>query len=184
MAMRNDAAAWGWPARLLHWLIALLVIGVWVLGKVMVDVPDEELARKFQLYQLHKSIGVTVFALALLRLAWRLANPVPDMPAGMRAWERHAARVTHALFYLLLVAIPITGYLTAAASPLGIPTVIFGVIPLPHAIGPDEATESLLGEVHEALGTLLAVLLILHVLAALKHHFVDRDPVLRRMVRG
>jgi cytochrome b561 len=183
LAIRNDAVAWGWPARLLHWLIAVLVVGLWVLGKIMVGLPDAD-PSKFGLYQLHKSFGLTVFALGLLRLAWRFANPSPEPPPGMPGWERLAAKVSHAMLYLLLLAIPISGYLMVSASPWGIPTIVFGLLHVPHALPPDAATERLLKAVHEALGLLLALLVLLHAAAALKHHLLDRDPVLRRMIRG
>jgi cytochrome b561 len=184
MPVRNDELGWGWPARLLHWGMALLIIGLWLLGKLMVEIPDTELQRKFEFYQLHKSFGLLVFLLAVLRLGWRLANPTPSAPEGMPRWERLAARTSHALFYLLLVLLPLSGFLMAAASPLGIPTVAFGVVPVPHPIGPDADVESVLKEIHEALGNILALLLLLHVGAALKHHLIDKDTVLRRMLVG
>lgn len=184
MALRNTASSWGWPARLLHWAMALTIVGTWILGKQMVDVPDTELMRKLELYQLHKSIGVTLWLLALLRLAWRLANPTPLLPAGLPAWQRHAAGVSHLLLYVLLIAIPVTGYLMVSASPLGIPTIIFDTLPLPHVLAPDGGLEATLKAVHEALGNVLAVLVLIHVGAALKHLLAGQRRIVARMVTG
>lgn len=180
----NTARAWGWPARALHWLSAALVMALWVLGQVMTAVPDEELARKLALYQLHKSLGLTALAIVLVRLGWRALNPRPDWPSTMPAWERHAAATGHALLYLLLLAMPLTGWLMVSASPWGIPTLLFGLVEVPHLLGPDAALEATLKSVHGALATLLAGLVLLHVAAALKHALFDRDGVLWRMVKG
>ena len=182
MRWRNHERGWGLVTRILHWGLALIVIGMWLVGQYMTGLPDTALQQKFELYQLHKSFGVIVFALALLRLSWRLANPVPAFPPAMPRLERVAARASHALFYVFLLAMPIAGFLTAASSPLGIPTVVFGLVPLPHPIGPDARLEAVFKWVHSTAAIGLAVLLAVHVAAALKHQFLDRDDVLRRML--
>ena len=107
--------------------MAALVLGLLVVGFAMVWLVSD-LGAKFQLYQLHKSFGVTVFALVLMRLGWRHLNPVmPAPPTNLRPWERAAALLTHRGFYVLLLLMPLTGWLTASASPLGIPTIVFGL---------------------------------------------------------
>jgi cytochrome b561 len=184
VATYNTAGSWGWPAKALHWLVAALVVGMLLLGFAMVWLVAD-LGAKFRLHQLHKSCGVLVFALVLLRLGWRgLNRTVPSLPDGLRPWERSAARLTHRGFYALLLLLPVTGWITASASPLGIPTVVFGWFELPNPVGPDGALEGVVSWVHAALALALVVLLALHVGAALKHHFVLRDDVLRRMLPG
>jgi cytochrome b561 len=180
-ALRNTDEGWGWPAKLLHWVVAVLVVGMIALGVVMVDVV-EGLDLQYRLFQLHKSVGLTILALMLLRIGWRLANPTPDEPGTMRRWEVVAARLTHWAFYALLIAMPVTGFLTAASSPLGIPTVVFGVIPVPHPIAPDKELSETLAFVHENLARVLLALFVVHVGAALRHHLLLRDEILTRML--
>lgn len=183
MSVWNTAESWGWPAKLLHWLVALLVTALLVVGFTMVWLVSE-LGTKFQLYQTHKSVGLLVLALVLLRLGWRALNPAPRLPEGLAPWERRAAGLTHKGFYLLLIAMPVSGWLMSAASPLVVPTVVFVLFTLPHPIGPDPALFAVLQTVHAVLAVLLVVLLVLHVGAAAKHHLVYRDDVLARMLPG
>ncbi len=184
MALYNTATSWGWPAKLLHWLMAALVVGLLVAGFTMVWLVSD-LGAKFQLYQLHKSFGVTVFALVLIRLGWRYLNPVmPAPPANLRPWERAAALLTHRAFYVLLLLMPLTGWLTASASPLGIPTIVFGLFQMPNPVGPNAVVENAMSFVHGTLAVVLLLLLALHVGAALKHHLVLRDDVMARMLPG
>ena len=184
MALFNTRATWGWPAKLLHWLIAVLVVGLLTVGFAMVWFVSD-LGAKFQLYQLHKSFGVLVLTLVLIRLLWRQMNAaVPDLPEGLQPWERRAATLTHRGFYVLLVLMPITGWLVASASPLGIPTVVFGLFTLPNPVGANAVLEDVMAWVHGGLAVLLLMLLLLHVGAALKHHFVLHDDVLTRMLPG
>ena len=184
MPLYNTATSWGWPAKALHWLVAALVVGMLGVGIAMVWLVSD-LGSKFQLYQLHKSFGVLVFALVLARLGWRQLNPlVPAMPTNLRPWERVAALLTHRAFYVLLVLMPITGWLTASASPLGIPTSVFGLFQLPNPVGPNATLEGVMSFAHATLALLLVLLLALHVGAALRHHFVLHDDVLARMLPG
>ena len=180
-ALRNTDEGWGWPAKLLHWVVAVLVVGMIALGVVMVDIV-QDLDLQYRLFQLHKSIGLTILALMLLRIGWRLANPTPGESGTMRRWEVVAARLTHWAFYALLIAMPLTGFLTAASSPLGIPTVVFGVIPVPHPIAPDKELSETLAFVHENLARVLLALFVVHVGAALRHHLLLRDEILTRML--
>jgi cytochrome b561 len=184
MTLYNSAITWGWPAKALHWLVAVLVVGLLAIGFTMVWLVTD-LGSKFQLYQLHKSFGVLVFVLVGVRLVWRSVNPaVPALPGGLRPWERRAARLTHGSFYVLLLLMPVTGWVTASASPLGIPTIVFGLFELPNPIVPNREVEAVMSVVHGILAVLLVLLLALHVSAALKHHFVLGDDVLVRMLPG
>jgi len=180
MQWRNSAARWGAIAQLLHWLIALAVIGQMALGWVMVSWRLSP--TKFELYALHKSIGITVLLLVLIRLGWRLFNVTPAPPAASPRWEVRAARATHALLYLLLLALPVTGYLINSAS--NFPLVVWGVLPVPNVTDENESLQTVAEYAHLALFCVLAVLVLVHVAAALRHHWVLNDTALRRMLPG
>ncbi|MBI4754836.1 MAG: cytochrome b [Betaproteobacteria bacterium] len=162
----------------LHWVVALIVFGSFPLGLYMVDLPLSP--WKLKLYSWHKWAGVTVFMLALVRLAWRTAHPAPPPAAGVPAWQRRAASATHVLLYLLLLVIPLTGWLMSSAK--GFQTVYFGIVPLPDLLPKDKALGDALALVHRSLNYLLATLVVVHMGAALKHHLVDRDETLARML--
>jgi cytochrome b561 len=173
----------------LHWLMALAIIGLIMVGFWMGDAAKdpETRAAAFAAFQLHKSMGLTILLLTLLRLAWRLSHRPPPLPSTMKSWERGAARFTHIGFYVLMIAVPLSGWAMVSASPLGLPTYWFGLFEWPH-IGPlaalenKEALKHDFYEAHELLAKLVIGLLLLHVAAALKHHFIDRDDVLSRML--
>ena len=166
-------------AMSLHWLIASLLIYMLFFGEELMEVEDG--GGTFG-PSLHTSIGSTILALSVLRLAWRLVNPPPAYPDGMAKWERMASPVTHLLFYILLIGIPLTGWLATPKflSEEGISAglTIFGAFPLPGA----PSTGLPMKSIHELGSNLGIALLALHVLAALKHHFINRDDVLRRML--
>lgn len=166
----------------LHWLIALLIIGQLAGGIYMHNLPAT--TWKFELYQWHKSFGIMVLLLSLARLGWRLTHRAPALPDGMKGWEKVAARITHVAFYALIIAVPLAGWLMVSASPYDLPTVLFKLIPWPHVPGipQDAALEGLFKEVHEIMAFAIIGLLVLHVGAALKHHFINRDAVLTRMI--
>ena len=166
------------PARLLHWLMAALLIGLLALGFYMSDLPLSP--EKLQLYAWHKWAGVTAFLLALVRLAWRASHRPPALPAQMPPLERLAAHLGHWGLYALMLAIPLSGWLMSSAK--GFQTVWFGVLPLPDLLAKDKALGNLLETVHVVLNYTLIAVLLGHVGAALKHHFIDRDDVLTRML--
>jgi cytochrome b561 len=176
--LRNDAVRYGSVAKSLHWLIAALVMVMFGLGWYMADLPLGQ--RKFDLYQLHKSIGITILVLAAARLLWRLFNPAPPLPASVPPWQRTAARISHALLYLMLFAQPLIGFLQSNAA--NFPVVWWGAVRLPAVIGADEPLAETLIEVHEWNARLLLALVLIHAGAALRHHFVQKDGVLRRML--
>lgn len=177
--IRGDAtpARYGAVAIGLHWLVAALVITGFAIGLLMVDMRLSP--RKLQLVSWHKWIGVTVFFLAWIRLAWRLYRPAPAL-LPMPAWQRRAARLGHAGLYALLVAIPLSGWLYSSAA--GVTTVWLGLVPLPDLVAPDAALKDVLVQVHQWLNWTLATLVVIHVAAALKHHLFDRDETLLRML--
>lgn len=181
--MATTPTRYGTVAMILHWLIALSIIGLLIVGKYMVDLPRTDPDR-FTLFQLHKSFGLSVLVLSFLRVGWRLANPPPALPAGMAPWERWAATLTHLAFYALIIVLPLSGWATASSSTSGVPTLWFGLFEVPSMPGipADRGVHEQAEEVHELLGNIMIGLLLLHVGAALKHHFWDGDTVLKRML--
>lgn len=176
-------------AILLHWLVALCVLGLLVIGVAMVWAPPEvvNLTLKFNLYQWHKSLGITVFVLMFLRLLWRLTHKAPPLPDTLTPVERFFARLTHYGLYILLGIMPLTGWAVVSTASFNVPTLIFQTFHLPHisylAMHPDKASLSnLASTIHLTLAISIASLIALHIAGALKHHFVDRDDVLRRML--
>ncbi|MBX3685026.1 MAG: cytochrome b [Rhodocyclaceae bacterium] len=162
----------------LHWLIAIGIAGTFSLGLYMHELPLSP--TKLQLYSWHKWAGVSLFALIVVRLLWRATHAAPPLPAQMPALQRLAANATHWALYALMVAVPLSGWLMSSAK--GFQTVWFGVLPLPDLVAKDAALGDLLQDVHEALNLTMLGLVLLHAAAALKHHFIDRDDVLTRML--
>lgn len=185
--------SWHPLQKLLHWAMAALLLAMVFAGLIMTRAADTAAATGdystrvlgltiFDAYQLHKSVGAVLFALVLLRLIIRLRLPGPAFPGHMPRVERLAARGAHLALYGLMLSLPVTGWLMASASPLGIPTIVFGLFALPHPIGSDAGLEATLGILHLTGGLALLALTALHVAAALKHHLVDRDDVLRAIL--
>ena len=178
MPIRNTIDRFGFVARAFHWLILLLLIGSFALAWSMVDMSFSP--RKLQLYSWHKWVGVTIFLLVILRLLWRLVNPTPETPAGTPGWQRVAAGCSHFLLYFVLIAMPITGWIMSSA--MSIPVVYLGLFLIPGPFAGNEQVGDIMLEVHGWLSIALLVLVGLHVLAALYHHVILRDDVLRRML--
>ena len=166
-------------AILLHWFIALLIISAFILGVTMVNIPGIT-PTKLKYFSWHKWVGVTVLTLACLRLLWRLFHQAPPYPDSMPAWQKKAANSLHGLLYVLMFAVPLSGYFFTLA--LGVPVVYLGIIPLPVLIEPNPAIKESLRLLHFSLNLTLFICICLHVLAALKHHFIDRDDVMKRML--
>jgi len=158
--------------------MVVLIIANMVLGLVAEDMrlsPD-----KLRLFLWHKSLGLTVLGLAILRLGWRWTSGRPELPPELPALERWAARLGHAGLYLMMVAMPLSGWALNSVS--NVPLKLFGQLPVPALLPPDEALKAPLAELHEALFYVFATLVAVHAMAALKHHFVDRNDILRRML--
>jgi cytochrome b561 len=176
----------GAPARYhpvaiaLHWLVAVAVVVTFPLGVYMADLPQS--VRRAELAVVHRWIGVTVFALMGARLLWRLGHRPPPLPAALPAWQRRAAALAHGGLYALLLAIPLSGWLYSSAA--GVPTVYFDLWRLPDLVGENEALAAALKLAHQSLNFALLALVVAHVAAAVKHHFVDRDGLLARMLPG
>ena len=178
--LRNTDHSWGAPAKLLHWAVAALVCVQIVLGWAAVSWRLSP--AKLDLFVWHKSTGMLILVLMVVRVAWRSANATPMLPADTRPLERRAARASHLLLYLLLLLMPVTGWIVNSAA--NIPFRIFWLIPVPAIFEPDEAMALAAARVHLALFVALSLLLAVHIGAALRHHFLKRNDVLARMLPG
>lgn len=167
-------------AMSLHWLIALMLFGMFGLGLYMTELPLSP--TKLKLYSYHKWTGVSVFLLVLLRLTWRITHVPPPLPMSTPRWQVAAAAAGHHLLYLLMVIVPLSGWLMSSAK--GFQTVWFGVLPLPDLLSKDEALGETLLLVHRFLNYFFMTVITGHVLAAIKHQFADRDGLLSRMLPG
>lgn len=188
MALRNTNEGWGLPARLLHWAIAGIIFFLIGLGFYTAEIVTD-VYEQFGLVQIHKSWGFTVFVLILIRLVWRLMNPTPALPAGMPGWERAFAHLGHLALYALMIAMPVSGWLMASASELqemyGIKNMVFGLFEMPDPFQPgDKGLEEFFANVHFWCAILMTAIVAGHAAAGLKHHFVNGDNVLRRMILG
>lgn len=170
----------------LHWAIAALLLANLAVGWRMTFL---DAMAQYTMFQLHKSIGITVLILSLLRLAWRLTHRPPPLSADMQGWERLAAEATHWVLYGVMIGLPLTGWIVVSVSPYNLPTLVWDVVPWPH-IGPLHAlgtaqralVETVAGGAHWLLAWGTAGLVILHVGAALRHHIALRDDTLVRMI--
>lgn len=166
------------PAVMVHWLIAALVLAALPLGYYMSGLRLSP--YKLQLISYHKWLGITVLLLFVPRLILRLTRPVPAPVASVPEWQRKIASITHILLYGLMVLVPLSGWLMSSAK--GFPVVYLGILPLPDLVGKDETLGTLLKSAHEFLTLGLLTLVGLHAAAAIKHHLIDRDETLVRMV--
>ena len=181
--LRNTPLSWGSLSIALHWLMALLVLGMIAAGVFMTRFAEPFSALQFTLYQWHKSFGMLILVLAAIRLTWRLTGgDVPPLPAGLAPWERAAAHVSHYGLYALLFAMPLIGWVLVSAADIRVPTLLFTVIPLPHLMGPNHLVHEIAEWAHWLGGLAFIGLIALHAGAALKHHFVRHDNVLIRML--
>jgi cytochrome b561 len=185
---RNSEVRYGRVAMLFHWSIAAAILFMFFLGPYMANLPETE-PLQFPLFQLHKTIGLTILVLSIARALWRFANPIPALPEDMPHWERLAARASHFCLYGFMIVVPLFGWASVSAAPLGVPTMWFGVFEWPEIpflgdlrraqkqllVGPLEDT-------HAVLAFLMMGLVALHIAAALKHHFRDHDRILKHML--
>jgi cytochrome b561 len=178
MQLKNTLTRYGAVAQLFHWVIVVLIITQFVLAKRF-EVLSSPVA-KIGVLATHKSVGITILLLAVLRLTWRLFNPVPPQPSTSPRWQARVAHVSHFLLYALLFITPVLGWLSSSARAYSVSW--WGLVTLPDFIEPNRAVYERLHEWHEAVAKTLAVIALIHLAAALKHHFFDRDDVLRRML--
>ncbi len=162
----------------LHWLTFVLIASGFALAMYMTDLPLSPQKHKY--FSWHKWIGVTIFMLVAARLAWRLIHPPPPLPAAMPAWQQRTVALTHAALYVLMLAIPATGWLYSSAS--GVSTVYLNLLQLPDFLKENKALAAQLKLVHITLNYAMLTLVVIHVAAALKHQLVERDGVLGRML--
>ena len=182
--IKNTTERWGAVSMAMHWIMALIMIGLLAGGFIMVNIlGDEQFELKYELYQIHKSFGFVIFSLFFIRFLWRLQNKIaPPLPDNLKSWEKKAAKIVHYGLYFVMILMPITGYLMVSSSLLQIPTMIFGVIEVPHLIAPDEQISHYFMDIHEFISRLFFLFLFLHIGAAAKHHLILKDNVLRRML--
>jgi cytochrome b561 len=178
MPIKNANDRWGWISLGIHWLTVVMVLCLALVGLLMDELPNSP--TKIQVYGLHKSFGLTVLGLTVLRLLWRLIAGVPQPVPGTPRWQVLAAGITHGALYVILLAMPLSGWLYNSAS--GFPLKWFGLFSLPKLSGYDPDVKQFAHAMHETLFLALAAIVTLHALAALKHHYFDRDRTLARML--
>ncbi len=178
--LKSHDLRWGGLAKAFHWTIMLLILAQAVIGLTMVNLPRRP--SVFAVYDLHKSIGLTILALAILRLAWRAVDRRPADVPGMPSWQRRSAHATHVLLYVLIFAVPLSGWLFDSATGLR-PLHWWGVVPIPSLTGgPDRGLADFTRALHHWMFWTMVVIVLGHVAAACKHHFIDNDDTLRRML--
>lgn len=176
--LRNTSASWGAVAKFLHWSIATLIFVQFALGWIAVSWRLSP--TKLELFTWHKSIGILILLLVVLRLLWRFANVAPALPVDTPAGERTAAHASHTVLYLLMLAIPLSGWVINSAAK--IPFRVFWLFPLPSIVAPDKTVAELAKQIHFILFIAIAVVVGIHIAAALRHHFVKRNVTLTRML--
>ena len=181
MTSSSQPSRYSKVAITLHWMIAALIIGLIVFGMLMTK---DWMPQRFAIYQWHKSFGILVLVLSVLRLIWRFTHKPPALPSGMPAWEMLAAKLTHIGFYVLMIGMPLLGWAMISASKLPIENQLFYLIPLPDlpGVSPSEAAEARFKALHDLGAKLIILLFLLHVGGALKHHFIAKDGTLARMI--
>lgn len=178
MLIKNTTTQYGIVAKSIHWLMALIIIGMLVLGLYMSDLPISEL--KLQLYGIHKEFGLLILLLVMFRITWRIGNIVPLLPNTIPAWQKFAANAVHWMLYGFMFAMPITGWLMTSAA--GLPPSFFGLFVLPALLAPNPDLMNVFIQIHTWLAYGLIVTFCGHAGAALMHHFINKDDVLKRML--
>ena len=168
-------------AIVFHWIVAILALTMIGLGLYMTDVPKGSPNRAFY-FNLHKSIGLTTALLVIMRLWWRVKNPPPPLPASMPDWEIQAAKISHALLYMCLIVMPLSGFAATQFTKYGVN--YFGLFKIPPMGSENKVVYDLLQGIHGVTATLLIALVVIHVLAAFKHLLINRDKVFQRMLPG
>ena len=178
MPIKNTESQYGSVTKSLHWITALLVLVLLAVGLYMSDLPNSP--DKLRIYGLHKSFGITVLTLTFCRILWHVISKKPGPVETLKSWEKHLSQALHVFLYLLLVAMPLTGWLMSSAG--NFPVRPFGIFTLPNLVAPDKELMKFFKELHETIGTVIMVTVGLHIAGALKHYFLDKDIVLKRML--
>ncbi len=177
MTLRNTTREWGTLSKALHWIIVLLIITQWAIAQRADAVTG---LAKLQALAWHKSFGMTILMLAIIRLVWRWLNPVPALDGVTKSWERALAHISHFLLYALLFAMPLTGWMMSSAK--NYPVSWFNLFQWPDLVQPSEQLYKFMHSAHDALFLALVSVALLHIAGALKHAVVDKNDVLRRML--
>ncbi len=180
MIWRNTTERYGAVTQGFHWIVAILVICLLAVGLYMVRL--DPLPSTFKIYALHKSVGITVLTLAVLRLVWKISNTAPRSLPTHQQWERFLAKLTHLFFYFAIIGMPLSGWIMSSAK--NFPVSVFGWFTLPNLVGPSEEIGKLAAQFHQWTAYALIAAIILHFAGAMKHHIIDKDGTLRRMVPG
>jgi cytochrome b561 len=178
MGLQNTSETYGSVAKTFHWLIFILIACLLTAGFIMTGLPNSP--DKFWVYGVHKSLGITVLTLACLRLGWKAVNVAPRLPVNLHRLEKFLAHAGHAILYALMVGMPLSGWAMSSAS--GFTVSVFGWFTLPNLVAPDKELKHTLRDLHSTLAWALIIMVSLHVLAALLHHFYYKNNVLRRML--
>ena len=176
--VHHDQTSYTTTAIALHWLMFVLILCAWTLGLYMVDLPLSP--QKLKYFSWHKWLGVTIFLIAVVRVLWRMSHPAPPLAHTIPPRQQRAAGIAHFLLYVLILMIPLSGWIYSSAT--GIPVVYFGVVQLPDLVGKDKALAEILKQTHIYLNLTLFGIVCVHVAAALKHQLVDHSDVLSRML--
>ena len=180
MIWRNTTSRFGVVAQGFHWVVALCVIGLLAVGLIMTEMkPGPDM---FKIYALHKSVGITVLTLAVLRLLWKLTNAHPQALPTHQRWEKFLAKLVHMFLYFAIIGMPLSGWIMSSAK--GFPVSVFGWFTLPDLVTPSKEIGKLANEFHELTAYALIAAIGLHFVGALKHHVIDKDGTLRRMIPG
>ena len=177
MTFRNTNRSWGSLTKALHWIIVILIINQWWIAERVEELKG---LAKLQTLGWHKSFGMTILMLAIIRLMWRWMNPVPDLTVEIKPWERVLARISHVLLYGLIFAMPLTGWMMSSAR--NFPVSWFKLFQFPDLVAPADQTYHQMHDLHHLLFKVLVAVALLHAAGALKHHFIDRNDVLKRML--
>ncbi len=177
MLIRNTSTRYGIVAIFLHWIMAVIVIGLLILGLYMTDLPKGLV--KLQWYGLHKSLGITILALVFIRIIWRFLNNTPSLAASP-AWERLSAISVHYVLYFCMIVMPLTGWMMSSSA--GISVSFFGLFVLPDLVSPDKNLHELCEFIHGWTADFLIAIICLHVAASLKHYFINKDRILQRIL--
>ncbi len=180
MSLRNTKENYGSIAKLFHWLIFILILFMILLGFLMGYIDNNSL--RGTAYTIHKSFGLLILFLMVLRIIWLLINPKPRLPEHMNSFMKFCAHAMHILLYLVILMMPIAGLLLSSYA--GYPSSFFGLFSVILPVAKNQALSNLFGDIHEYLAFTIVVLVIVHVLAALKHHIIYKDNVLTRMMPG